>query len=81
MICRNHNGNVMSVLDLPEPRPKRWHHTTKATVVAAVGGGIISLPDAYKRWELSVDEYLEWREKYRAAGAKGLLTRTRKTDQ
>ena len=51
---------VMTMNDLPSPKTRRWVARRKASVVAAVRSGLISLDEACLRYTLSVEEYLSW---------------------
>ncbi len=62
----------MSKLRLPPPHTKRWWPHRKAAVVTAVRDGIISLDEACKRYELSVEEYLTWKHGVDLFGLAGL---------
>lgn len=61
-----------SLDDLPPPDTKRWVVRRKATVVAAVRSGLISLEDACARYTLSVEEFLSWERAMDRDGLKGL---------
>jgi len=63
------NGSPLSIADLPSPNIRRWVVHRKAEVVAAICGGLLSLEDAHKRYNLTTDEFLEW---YRQAARHGL---------
>ena len=68
------DGSPLSVADLPPTNTRRWVIATKAEVVAAVRGGLLSLEDACSRYELTIDEFLELASADRAAwyaGVKG----------
>lgn len=65
-------GNRLTVADLPRPGAKRWSSVQKANVVAAVEGGLISRFDACRRYELSVEEYLTWKDIILRFGIEGL---------
>ena len=58
--------------DLPAPGTKRWVPRRKAQVVAAVCGGVLSLEDACRRYELSVEEFLTWQRAIDRYGLAGL---------
>jgi hypothetical protein len=51
----------MSLADLPDPNTRRWVPSRKAMVIAAVNGGLISMEEACKKYNLSVEEFLEWK--------------------
>ena len=68
----------MSIHDLPASNTKRWVVRRKAKVVAAVRGGLITLDDACKRYNLSLDEFLSWQRLMDKHGINGLrATRAR----
>ena len=54
------DGSPLTIADLPPPGTKRWVIRRKAEVVAAVGGGLLSLEQACSRYTLTVDEFLVW---------------------
>lgn len=62
----------MTLSDLPPPDTRRWVVRRKATVVAAVRGGLISLEEACKRYRLSVEEFLSWQRMIERHGVQGL---------
>lgn len=66
------DGSPLTVADLPPKDTKRWVSSRKATVIAAVRGGLISLEDACERYKLTVDEYLSWQRSYDRNGLPGL---------
>src|SRR6202049_3323839 len=59
-------------VNLPSPDTKRWVARRKAVVVDAVRSGAISLEEACRRYELSVEEFLAWRRALEAHGVAGL---------
>lgn len=62
----------MTVADLPPPDTKRWVSRRKAAVVTAVRRGLISLDEACRRYNLSVEEFLSWQRLIDAHGVAGL---------
>jgi hypothetical protein len=66
------DGGALSLADLPNPNQKRWVARHKANLVAAVRGGLISLDDACKRYNLSTDEFLAWQRSLERFGMAGL---------
>jgi hypothetical protein len=58
--------------DLPPPGTKRWVMRRKATVVAGVRAGLLSLDDACNRYKLSVEEFHSWQRLIDRHGVKGL---------
>jgi hypothetical protein len=61
-----------TVIDLPPSDTKRWVARRKAVVVDAVRNGAISLEEACRRYELSVEEFLAWQRAIEAHGVAGL---------
>jgi hypothetical protein len=59
-------------LDLPSPDTKRWVVRRKAVVVQAVRNGTISLQDACRLYQLSVEEFLAWQRAIERHGIPGL---------
>ncbi len=64
--------NNMTLADLPPRDTARWVSRRKASVVAAVHGGLISLDDACRRYRLSLEEYLSWERALQRHGTPGL---------
>ena len=67
-------GNPLTIDDLPPPETTRWVIRRKAEVVAAVRGGLLSLEDACKRYNLSLEEFEAWRASIERHGLPGLRT-------
>src|SRR5262245_4779148 len=68
-------GNVRGPLtlgDLPAPDTRRWVIRRKAEVVAAVRGGLLSLEEAHRRYELSTHELSSWQYCFDQHGLDGL---------
>lgn len=65
-------GIPMSIHDLPASNTKRWVIRRKAKVVAAVRGGLITLEEACRRYDLSIDEFLSWQRLLDEHGIDGL---------
>jgi Protein of unknown function (DUF1153) len=61
-----------SLPELPPPDTKRWVARRKAVVVDAVRSGAISLEEACRRYELSVEEFLAWQRAIESHGVAGL---------
>jgi hypothetical protein len=59
-------------VDLPSPNTKRWVVRRKAVVVAAVRNGTLSLQEACRRYNLSVEEFLAWQRSIDRYGVPGL---------
>lgn len=68
------DGRKLTLDDLPSPGIKRWVTRRKAEVVAAVRGGLITIEDACKRYELTGEEFAGWEHLYDRHGVKGLRT-------
>jgi hypothetical protein len=64
-------GERMTLADLPRAG-LRWTSVRKATVVAAVGGGLISLADTLDRYDLTVEEFASWQRFVDRFGVRGL---------
>jgi hypothetical protein len=63
------NGTIVA---LPPPDTKRWVARRKAVIVDAVRSGAISLEEACRRYELSVEEFAAWQRAIEAHGVAGL---------
>ena len=61
-----------SAVELPPPDTKRWVTRRKAVIVNAVRTGVISLEEACRRYELSVEEFLTWQRAIDTHGVPGL---------
>lgn len=59
---------------LPPPETKRWTPRRKAGVVEAVLGGVISVEEVCRRYDLSVDEFHSWQNTMEMHGVRGLRT-------
>jgi transposase-like protein len=57
---------------LPPPDTKRWTIRRKASVVAAVLSGMITVEEVCRRYGLSVDEFLSWHNAMQRHGLQGL---------
>ena len=66
------DGSPLTMADLPLPNTKRWVVRRKAEVVAAVRGGLLSLDDACKRYQLTIDEFMIWQRLIDRHGLPGL---------
>lgn len=65
-------GEKLTLDDLPPADLKRWVPRRKAEVVAAVGGGLISLAEACERYGLSLEEFAGWQRAVERGGLAGL---------
>jgi hypothetical protein len=61
-----------AISELPSPDTKRWVVRRKAVVVQAVRNGMISLQEACRRYNLSVEEFLAWQRAIERYGIPGL---------
>ena len=66
------DGERMTLADLPAPGIRRWVPRRKARVVAAVEGGLITAEEAYRRYDISEEEYMSWRNRLSRHGLRGL---------
>lgn len=82
-MCESSRSKVESVMgpygpvtavDLPSADTKRWSIRRKATVTAAVRGGLLSLEEACSRYALDVEELLSWQYCIDHYGLQGLRT-------
>jgi hypothetical protein len=75
------DGSPLTIADLPPPGQNAVIRR-KAEVVAAVGGGLLSLEQACSRYTLTVDEFLVWQRSIDRHGLAGLRsTRTQQYRQ
>lgn len=65
-------ARALSSIELPPPDTKRWVVRRKAAVVAAVREGVISLDEACRRYNLSVEEFIAWQRTIERHGVRGL---------
>ena len=66
------DGEVLTRADLPPPRSTHWGPKQKARVVAAVESGLLSLQEARRLYELSLEEFASWQRAIHAYGLQGL---------
>ena len=66
------DGSPLTLDDLPPPNTKRWVSRRKAEVVTAVRCGLLSLQDACRRYNLTVEEFLSWERLIESHGVAGL---------
>lgn len=71
------DGDVLTEANLPPRNIRRWVPRRKAEVVAAVGGGLLSLADACARYRISNEEFCAWVRAYERDGLPGLRVRQR----
>lgn len=55
------DGSIMTRADLPPANTRRWVASRKAAVVRGVAYGLIGLDEALKTYNLSEEEYMEWK--------------------
>lgn len=67
-------GGPLTPSDLPPANTKRWVQRRKAVVVAAVDTGLISLEDACRTYNLSIEELTAWQLALKEFGRAGLGT-------
>lgn len=65
-------GEVLTLATLPPGNTTRWVARRKAEVVAAVDGGLLTVDEVLKRYELSLEEFMGWRQAMDRAGVPGL---------
>lgn len=68
------DGGPLTIDDLPPPDTRRWVVRRKAEVVAGVRAGLISIEDACRRYNLSMEEFLSWQRMIESHGMRGLRT-------
>jgi hypothetical protein len=61
-----------AAVELPPPDTKRWTARRKAAVVEAVHSGMITMDEACRRYVLSVEEFVSWRNTVQRHGIEGL---------
>jgi hypothetical protein len=66
------DGQHLTLADLPRPDTKRWVIRRKAEVVMAVDGGLLSLDEACRRYNLTPEEFMIWENSLHAYGLAGL---------
>jgi hypothetical protein len=66
------DGDILTPANLPPGNLSRWSARRKAEVIAAVNGGLLTIPEACHRYRLTMEEFLEWERHYKAAGVDGL---------
>ena len=59
---------------LPPPDTKRWTARRKASVVAAMLSGMITIEEVCCLYGLSVDEFVSWHNAMQRHGLQGLRT-------
>ncbi|MBV1692100.1 DUF1153 domain-containing protein [Novosphingobium sp. G106] len=70
-------GEPLSLETLPPPNTARWVVRRKAEVVAAVGGGLLTIDEACERYYLTLEEFASWQRGVERSGLNGLrITRS-----
>jgi transposase-like protein len=65
-------GGTRLIEQLPDPNTRRWSIRRKAAVVAAVRSGGITIEEACRVYQLSVEEFLFWQRAFETHGLAGL---------
>lgn len=65
-------GLPITLESLPPPNTARWVARRKAEVVAAVGGGLLTVDEACELYSLSLEEFTIWQRAMERSGLKGL---------
>jgi hypothetical protein len=65
-------GRRLTLDDLPPPHTTRWVSRRKAEVVTAVRHGLLTLEEACRRYDLSVEEFMSWQRLIANHGIRGL---------
>ena len=65
-------GELLTLESLPPPSTTRWVVRRKAEVVAAVGGGLLTVDEACKRYNLTLEEFAGWQRAVDRSGMAGL---------
>ena len=55
------DGSIMTRADLPPPNTRRWVASRKAAVVRGVVYDLIPLAEALTTYNLSEEEFMEWK--------------------
>ena len=66
------DGNPLTLDDLPPPGTTRWVIRRKAEVVAAVNGGLLTIDEVLKRYNLTLEEFASWQRAVDRSGMQGL---------
>jgi two-component system, cell cycle response regulator CtrA len=71
-------GRGYALRDPHDPqKPQQWTPRRKAALVAAVMAGEITLEEAYRRYQLTEEEFRAWQRAYEAHGLPGLRSTRR----
>lgn len=66
------SAETLVIEDLPPPDTRRWVAGRKAQVAAAVQNGILTVEEACRRYQLTVEELSAWQRALRQFGVRGL---------
>lgn len=67
-------GQRLTLEKLPRPGFRHWLPLRKAEVVAAVSGGLLTIDEALKRYNMTIEEYAGWERAVKRFGVHGLRT-------
>jgi len=65
------------MIELPARNTGRWVARRKAAVVAAVSGGVITIEEACRRYQMSEEEFFAWQRAFENDGIAGLYQKRR----
>lgn len=65
-------GEILTLRDLPPAGTRRWTARRKAMVLAAVSGGLISVDEACRHYDLTLTEFAGWQRANARGGVAGL---------
>ena len=65
-------GEPLTLESLPPADTTRWVVRRKAEVVAAVNGGLLTVDEACKRYNLTLEEFAGWQRAVDRSGMPGL---------
>jgi len=65
-------GEPLTIDSLPSANTKRWIIRRKAEVVAAVNGGLLSIDEVCKRYDMTLEEFASWQRAVDRSGMQGL---------
>ena len=66
------DGRSLTMAELPPRQTTRWVIRRKAEVVAAVDGGLLTLEQACRRYDLTMEEFMSWEAALHKHGLAGL---------
>jgi hypothetical protein len=66
------DGSTLSRADLPPANTRRWVASRKAAVVKGVFYGLLPLKEALETYEISEEEFAEWRHAVETHGESAL---------